>query len=192
MKVPLLILYALVLLKKGASKIMILNCTVCNQSYETIFPNKKYCSDVCAKHGRKNKRKEWEKDTNYNEKQRLDKMAKRHQIKEVKTAEEIERLRLKKSEIDQKHAERIKNQQIELEEMAKSGDPSARMRLAKPNSLEYWKAYQQSESEQYNQNKRFLRLINDISVLDEYFAEKVVESIKEKGYIRGHTMTIKN
>jgi hypothetical protein len=102
---------------------MILNCTVCNNPYETIYSNKKYCSDVCAKRGRINKRKQWEKETNYNEKQRLDKMAKRQQIKKAKTAEEIERLRLKKAEIDKKHAERIKNQQIELEEMAENGDP---------------------------------------------------------------------
>ena len=172
---------------------MILNCAVCNQSYETIFPNKKYCSDICAKRGRINKRKQWEQDTNYNEKQRIDKLVKRQQEKEVRTAEETERLRLKKEEIDHKNAERIKNEKVELEEKAKNGDPVARMNLAKPNSKEYWEAYQESEIDYYNKwNTKSISVINEISVLDEDFAEKVVSSIKEKGYIRGHTMTIKN
>lgn len=171
---------------------MILNCAVCNQSYETTFPNKKYCSDICAKRGRINKRKQWEKDTNYNEKQRLDKLVKRQHEKEVRTAEETERLRLKKEEIDYKNAERIKNEKVELEEKAKNGDSVARMKLAKPNSKEYWAAYQQTEIDYYNRwNTKKIRLVNEISIFDDDFAEKVVKSIEEKCYISGRTVTVK-
>lgn len=169
---------------------MILNCVVCNQSYETNFPNKKYCSDICAKRGRINKRKQWEKDTNYNEKQRLDKLVKRQQEKEVRTAEETERLRLKKEEIDHKNAERIKNEKVELEEKAKNGDPIARMNLAKPNSKEYWEAYKQSEIDYYNKwNTKSISVINEISVFDDDFVAKVLESIKVEGRIYGRLIS---
>ncbi|MEK4948358.1 hypothetical protein [Carnobacterium sp. FSL W8-0810] len=171
---------------------MILNCAVCNQSYETIFPNKKYCSDVCAKRGRINKRKQWEKDTNYNEKQRLDKLVKRQQEKEVRTAEETERLRLKKEEIDHKNAERIKNEKVELELKAKNGDPEARMSLAKPNSKEYWEAYQESEIDYYNKwNTKSISVINEISVFDDDFVAKVLESIEVEGRIYGRLISEK-
>lgn len=171
---------------------MILNCAVCNQSYETIFPNKKYCSDICAKRGRINKRKQWEKDTNYNEKQRIDKLVKRQQEKEVRTAEETERLRLKKEEIDQLHAERIKNKKVELEEQAKKGDPVARMNLAKPNSKEYWEAYQESEIDYYNKwNTKSISVINEISVFDDDFVAKVLESIIVEGRIYGRLISEK-
>lgn len=172
---------------------MILNCTVCNQSYETIFPNKKYCSDICAKRGRIDKRKQWEKDTNYNEKQRLDKLVKRQQEKEVRTAEETERLRLKKEEIDHKNAERIKNEKVELEIKAKNGDPEARMNLAKPNSKEYWEAYRESEIDYYNKwNTKSISVINEISVFDDDFVEKVLESIEVEGRIYGRLISQKH
>lgn len=172
---------------------MILNCAVCNQSYETIFPNKKYCSDICAKRGRINKRKQWEKDTNYNEKQRIDKLVKRQQEKEVRTAEETERLRLKKEEIDHKNAERIKNEKVELEIKAKNGNPVARMNLAKPNSKEYWEAYQESEIDYYNKwNTKSIRVINEISVFDDDFVAKVLESIKVEGRIYGRLISEKH
>jgi len=171
---------------------MILNCAVCNQPYETIFPNKKYCSDICAKRGRINKRKQWEKDTNYNEKQRLDKLVKRQQEKEVRTAEETERLRLKKEKNDQSHAERIENKKVELKERAKNGNPAARMELAKPNSKEYWEAYQQYEIDYYNKwNTKAISVINEISVFDDDFVEKVLKSIEVEGRIYGRLISEK-
>lgn len=86
---------------------------------------------------------------------------------------------MKKAELDHKHTERIKNEQIELEEKAKNGDPSARMRLAKPNSKEYWEAYQESEIDYYNKwNTKSIRVINEISIFDDDFVAKVLESIE--------------
>lgn len=94
---------------------------------------------------------------------------------------------MKKAELDQKHTERIKNEQIELEEKAKNGDPSARMRLAKPNSKEYWEAYQQYEIDYSNKwETKTIRLINEISVFEEDFAEKVVSSIEVEKKIYSH------
>lgn len=98
---------------------------------------------------------------------------------------------MKKAAIEQKAAENHEQRSDDLKKRAKNGDPLARMRLAKPNSLEYWKAYQQYERAGYNRSGRFVSLINDISILEENFAEKVVESIKENRYISGRLVMTK-
>lgn len=91
---------------------------------------------------------------------------------------------MKKAEAERKNAERIKNEQIELEEKAKNGDPSARMRLAKPNSKEYWEAYQQYEIDYYYKwNTKSIRVVNEISIFDDDFVAKVLESIEVEGKI---------
>lgn len=101
-------------------------------------------------------------------------------------------MRLKKEEIDQLHAERIKNKKVEIEEKAKNGDPVARMNLAKPNSKEYWEAYQQSEIDYYNKwNTKSIRVINEISVFDDDFVAKVLESIIVEGRIYGRLISEK-
>lgn len=99
---------------------------------------------------------------------------------------------MKKAAIEQKAAENHEQRSDDLKKRAKNGDPLARMRLAKPNSLEYWKAYQQYERGGYNRSGRFVSLINDISILEEDFAEKVVNSIEQKGFVSGRTITGKN
>lgn len=104
----------------------------------------------------------------------------------------MERIRLKKEKNDQLHAERIKNEKVELEEKAKNGDPVARMELAKPNSKEYWEAYQESEIDYYNKwNTKTIRVINGISIFDDDFAANVLESIKVEGRIYGRLISEK-
>lgn len=169
-----------------------LKCTVCSNHFVTEKPNNKYCSEECRKLGRKNKRKKWEQETNYAEKQRTEKAIKRQRDKEVRSAKEIERLRLKKEEINQLHAERIKSEKVELEKKAKNGDPSARMKLAKPNSKEYLEAYQQYEIDYYYKwNTKSIRVINEISIFDDDFVAKVLESIEVEGRIYGRLISEK-
>lgn len=169
-----------------------LTCTICTNSFETSHPRSKYCSDKCRQIGQANKRKKWEEETGYKEKQRIQKATIRKKIRESESVEELERLRLKKEEIDQLHAERIKNKKVEIEEKAKNGDPVARMNLAKPNSKEYWEAYQESEIDYYNKwNTKSIRVINEISVFDDDFVAKVLESIIVEGRIYGRLISEK-
>jgi len=180
------------MLKIGGNKIRTLICTVCNQSFETDHSNNKYCSDECRKQGRKNKRKNWETETNYNEKQRINKTVQRQQKKEVKTVEEIERIRLKEAEINQRTVENHEQRINDLDKNAKNGEPLARMRLAKPNSKEYWEAYQQYEMEQCKGSNRTIRLVNEISIFEEDFAGKVLESIEVEGRIYSRLISKKH
>lgn len=63
------------------------------------------------------------------------------------------------------------------------------MKLAKPNSKEYWEAYQQYESEKSKSSEyEAIRIVNDISILEEDFAVKVLESIEEAGRIYVRTI----
>lgn len=86
---------------------------------------------------------------------------------------------MKKAEAERKNAERKEISHKELIEKIKQGDPLARMKLAKPNSKEYWEAYQQYEIDYSSKwETKTIRLINEISVFEEDFAEKVVSSIE--------------
>lgn len=86
---------------------------------------------------------------------------------------------MKKAEAERKNAERKEISRKELIEKIKQGDPLARMKLAKPNSKEYWEAYQQYEIEYYNKwNTKSIRVINEISIFDDDFVAKVLESIE--------------
>ncbi|MFL2072007.1 hypothetical protein ACEN32_06850 [Marinilactibacillus psychrotolerans] len=165
------------------SLIRTLKCTVCSNHFETEKPNNKYCSDECRKQGRRNKRKKWEQETNYAEKQRTEKALKRQRDKEVQTAEKLERIRLKKAEAERKNAERKEISRKELIEKIKQGDPLARMKLAKPNSKEYWEAYQQYELEQVRSQPKQTVLVNGISIYEDNFSEKVIDSIAVTGKI---------
>lgn len=178
---------------KGGDIIRTLICTICNQSFESKHSNNKYCSDECRNQGRKNRRKNWETETNYKEKQRINKTVQRQKKKEVRTAEELERIRLKKAEIKQRTDKQRDQRNNELEIKAKNGDPEARMSLAKPNSKEYWEAYQESEIDYYNKwNTKSISVINEISVFDDDFVAKVLESIEVEGRIYGRLISEKH
>jgi hypothetical protein len=152
-------------------------CGICNKEFETNYPNKKYCSKECSREAireadRLRKRKEWD-------------------IKRKKQSdEERERIRLKREKIEKDAQERARERQSDLKKRLKEGDPRARMEVAKPNSFEYWEAYRQEFLEDEH-NKTYIRYVNDISVYDDDFASRVVESIKELGYISSRLNRIK-
>lgn len=74
-----------------------LTCTICKNDFETTHPNTKYCSDDCRRIGNANRRKQWEDETGYKEKQRIQKATTRNQIREEQNAEKLERIRKKTS-----------------------------------------------------------------------------------------------
>lgn len=156
---------------------MVKTCLICSKEYETPYPNKKYCSKDCSREA-------------IRQADRLRKRNERKIKRDKRTAEEVERRRLKMAEIEEASKERQREKQADLEKRLKEGDPKARMEVAKPNSLEYWEAYRQEFLEdKYNEN--YNRYVNGISVYDDEFARLVLESIKKLGYISTDLKRIK-
>lgn len=148
---------------------MIKTCLICNKEFETNYPNKKYCSKECSRKAireadRLRKKKEWQI------------------IKKKQSAEEVERRRQKKAEIDKRAEERQKEEKEDLKKRLLEGDPKAIMETTNHFDLEYWEAYKESFIQDYY-NKNYTRYINDISIYDDGFPIKVIDSIKEQGSI---------
>ena len=156
---------------------MVKTCLICNKEYETPYPNKKYCSTDCSRESIR----------------QADKLRKRNERKskrDKQTAEEVERRRLKRAEIEEDAQERARQSQADLENRLKQGDPRARMEVAQPNSFEYWEAYRQDFLDN-KYNKNYIRYVNDISVYDDDFPLLVVASIEDLGYISTDLKRIK-
>ena len=65
------------------------------------------------------------------------------------------------------------------------------MHLAEPNSYEYWQSYRDYELEQMEEHEKpRVMHVNDISVFDDNFSEKVVLSIAEQGRVSTHLLTV--
>lgn len=148
---------------------MIKVCEVCKKEYETNYPNKKYCSKECSREAareadRIRKKREWDLK------------------KKKQSAEEVERRRQKKAEIDKEAEERQREEQADIKKRLLEGDPKAIMKVNNNSSLEYWEAYKESFIQDYY-NKNYIRYVNDINIYDEDFPSKVIDSIKALGYI---------
>lgn len=148
---------------------MIKVCEICNKEFETNYPNKKYCSKECSREAAR-------------EADRLRKHKEREIIRKKQTAEEVERRRLKKAEIDIRTEEIVKEKKADLEKRLKERDPKAIMEITNHFDLEYWKAYKENFMQDYY-SKDYTQYVNDISVYDDDFPNKVIYSIKEKGSI---------
>lgn len=175
---------------KEARIIRTLICDICEKPFETDARNAKYCSDKCRDEGARLKREKWAKETNYNERQR-ERMAQERKAKREAIRRETTKVyRKQKEQAERETRERQEAKQIELKQRAEQGDNLALMRMAKPNSFEYWeafKAYTLEEMSEYEEPK--IRYVNDISILDEDFAEKVVFSIEKKQVINSYLKT---
>ena len=148
---------------------MIKTCQVCKKEFETNYPNKKYCSKECSRES-------------IRETDRLRKHKERQIIKKKQSAEEVERRRLKKLEIDKEAEERQKEEQADIKRRLSEGDPKAIMETTNYFDLEYWEAYKE-DFMQDHYNKNYIRYVNEINIYDDDFPSKVINSIKEKGSI---------
>lgn len=153
-------------------------CDYCGKEFDAPRGNYHYCSDGCREKAKAKIRANWEKEYDYTRKQRDIQRVKRSQIREERI-QNAEVRRLKKSEEIKQAA--IQNR-IQLQEKADAGDDLSIMLLCGGNtSLEYWRAYQRYELEHYNRRDR---IVNEISIRENDFAEKVVESIRKTGVIK--------
>lgn len=163
----------------------VIKCSLCGKKITTDKPRIKYC-DECRAEARTITRDKWRKRTNYNEKQRKNIQEKRaRELEEFlgRTRAQKEAERRAKELEDQ---ERKKQNRKELLAAAKRGDAFANMQLSKgfedPN---YWKWYKKEEQADIKRSEGVLRdsIVNGISIYDQDFEQKVIESIAEEGRI---------
>ena len=155
---------------------IIKRCPVCNN--EVTNTRNKYCSVSCRNESVK-------------ERDRLRKKEERKAEREIIKREASE---AHKKKLEQQRQEAKKQQEksrIKLKERAEQGDNLALMHLAEPNSYEYWQAFRDYELEHMEEYKKpRVMHVNDISVLDDNFSEKVVSSIKEQGGVSTRLLTV--
>src|SRR5699024_1297161 len=175
---------------KEARIIRTLICDICEKPFETDARNAKYCSDECRDEGARLKREKWAKETNYNERQRRrmaeQRKAEQEAIRRVSTEKHRKKRKRQEQEADKRKEERLNA----LKQRAEQGDNLALMHLAEPNSYEYWEAFRDYELEiMAEYEKPIVRYVNDVSIFDDNFSEKVVSSIKEQGIIKSYLIT---
>jgi hypothetical protein len=150
-------------------------CEICGEEFETIYPNKKYCTIICSA--------EAEREAN-----RLRKRKVRGQVKEYYNTKEQGKSKI---ELMQKEiAESLERQHIENEEQARQGNPKAIMKIHSMYDVEYWEAYKQIFlADKYNDNYTYF--INDIDLREKNSPKKIAKSIPERGKVFSQLKRIK-
>ena len=111
--------------------------------------------------------------------------------REAKNRAIAEEQRKKRKQQEQEADKRKEERLNALKQRAEQGDNLALMHLAEPNSYEYWQAFRDYELEQMKEYKKpRVMHVNDISVFDDDFMEKVVLSIAEQGRVSTHLLTV--
>ena len=154
---------------------IIKRCPVCNN--EVTNTRNKYCSVSCRNESVK-------------ERDRLRKREERKSEREIIRRKTSETHKKKLAQQQQEAEKRQEESRLKLKKRAEQGDNLAIMHLAEPNSYEYWEAYRDYELElraEYT-NPR-IRYVNDISIFDDDFVEKVLLSIAEQGIIQSYLIT---
>ena len=162
-----------------------LECAVCGKKFIAHAPSVKYCSPECRKKGTYEKRKKWESDTGFKEKQKQKMRLKREGITAEEKRKQLEEEKRKQRNLKRRQTRRIKKRQSELEYKADQGDYLAKMELEEDIcTIEYWKAYK-GYCLQFAEElgEICLHFVNGISIQEENFELLVVESIKETGTI---------
>lgn len=143
-------------------------CAVCGREFEMPRGNHKYCGEDCRKKGKSAIRKQWEKDTDYNERMRIasaNRRAKRKgDNKPVKLRETP--IPVKKDGLSDR-----------LFEARASGD-----------HRKYWETFQRYEINFAERQGQFSRCkVNGISVYHPQFVDLVLESIaREQRIVTTH------
>lgn len=155
---------------------IIKRCPVCNN--EVTNTRSKYCSVSCRNESVK-------------ERDRIRKREERNAEREVIRRKASETHKKKLAQQQQEAEKRNEERLNALKQRAEQGDSLALMHLAEPNSYEYWEAYQNYELEQMEEyEKPRVMHVNDISIFDDNFSEKVVSIIKEQGRVSTHLLTL--
>lgn len=155
------------------------NCGICNKKFYPIKCNQKYCCPECKQLAK-------DRDNKISNAKQLKLRAEAR--KEAQRLEEENRIK-RKQEAEQ---QRLLSLQEE-EERAKAGDTLAALCVADrrwtkertyENHLNYWKCWKAYELHEAEISHAISRAsVNDISIHDDDFEEKVIESIKSGGRV---------
>jgi len=153
-------------------------CPICGKSFTAHRVLNRYCSEECRQNARR------EQDRNRKKEIRI-------QRSEQRNAE--------RKEADRKRAEQLEVRSRQVKEdfarRCESGDPAAlklREKGTNGNStLKYWELFAKAEIQAAEDSGEVSRtIVNGISVYEDGFAEKVMQSIKESGCIYTRTASI--
>ena len=165
-----------------------IKCEICGKMFTPNRANAKYCGDLCREQARQLKRKQWESDTNYNERQRL---IMRERDKQRAQESRQARRELSAKERERREAERqksFKKRREALIKKADQGDTFSALILEQQTNgnktIKYWELFKKYELEQAERlGKPCLTKINEIPITHKDFALAVVLSIEETHYI---------
>lgn len=148
-------------------------CPICGKSFTAHRVLNRYCSEECRLNARRAQDRNRKKEI-------------RMQRSEQRNAE--------RKEVDRKRAEQIEARRRQVKEdfarRCESGNPRALMLREKGtngnSTLKYWELYAQAAIQDAEDAGTVADiLVNGVSVYEDGFAEKVMQSIKETGSIYG-------
>lgn len=158
-----------------------LKCLVCGSAFFAKTVNEKYCSDLCRALASKEKRKSWERDSNYKANQR-ERMREQRANERNALTRHKQAKRIRRSFWSLEELEANKQQWKErLVEEAKQGNLSSMSSLAflEGDSLEGWRLYKEAilkSEEEFHHIGR--HLVGGIEIHEDNFEYLVVEQIK--------------
>lgn len=155
-------------------------CPICQKKFTAGKGNIKYCSEACREAGKAAARKQWEARTQYTEKQREAATKRREEDRQKQAKLTRERQR----QHDLEHRERLQRMREDLERRAEAGDYAALEQLARERGdmLQFWHWRKMREIEYAESNGRYSTFtVNEISVYDDDFEQKVLRSIEALG-----------
>lgn len=156
-------------------------CLVCDSAFLATSANEKYCSDLCRALASKEKRKLWERDSNYKATQRERMREQRAHERDAFNRYKREK-RIRKGLWSPKEAEENKKRWKErLLEKAKQGNLSSMSSLAfmEGDPLEGWRLYKEAILESEGEFHRTGRhLVAGIEIHEDNFEYLVVRQIE--------------
>ena len=159
-------------------------CPICGAEFTTEAPRKKYCSTACRRAGERAVRAAWVQKSGHREKDRLRHRQKRETERQAKDERTAEASARREEEI----AVRLEHIRNEFEKRCSAGDIHALLiREKSVNGItgrKYWELFRSCVIEEAEKTGVITEtFVNGISVYSDLFADDVVQSIQDIGYI---------
>lgn len=173
----------------------VISCIICGKEFTAEAANAKYCSMECRQKGRYQRRKDWEKETGFLEKQRKKMQNYRDKITEQERIAQEEEAKKAARNRKRQQTRRLNKLKALLIRDAEEGNPAAKMILLSQEkgntSPEYWDAFKACELRYADSiHKKSATTVNGISIDNEEFGLAVSISIEELGRIEINTKVI--
>lgn len=159
-------------------------CPICGCLFDPDASSQKYCSEACRRAGARAVRARWVQKSGHREKDRLRHRQKRETERQVKDERTAEASARREEEI----AVRLEHIRNEFEKRCSAGDSHALLIREKSingnTGRKYWELFQSCVIEEAEKTGVITETcVNGISVYSDLFADDVVQSIQDIGYI---------